>query len=354
VRITVGLYYNGARYLAAWLGRWMSADPIGIGADGPGLYNYTRGSPVNYTDPSGTQGAPPAKFQEPREAPLPPAYERGQAESSPEAIARSAAERDPVGAAAKAHGALQAELYTTQQEIKELYDAWDRGGRTGVGSPARFWNLEGYLPVEGVRERGERLKVYEKAGLATVDATGHWRSTIRDQAVKAGLLEGADAQRFDQVAGHARHGGVDKWLFWRVAEVLSVALPTKGAGGGGLLARNPISSAGVLVALGEAKSAVARAAEQAAGTAAKEIAKTAERVPPIRNLYGGAKADVTVGEQLKGTGQIAALERNPNLKGVSVRDLLSRTPEELKKQLTAKQFSTLMKHFQGRDLRRGK
>ena len=53
MRITVGLYYNGARYLAAWLGRWTSADPIGIGADGPGLYNYTRGSPIGYTDPSG-------------------------------------------------------------------------------------------------------------------------------------------------------------------------------------------------------------------------------------------------------------------------------------------------------------
>ena len=55
---TIGLYYNGARCLAAWLGRWTSADPIGIGADGPGLYNYTRGSPVNYTDPSGTQQVP--------------------------------------------------------------------------------------------------------------------------------------------------------------------------------------------------------------------------------------------------------------------------------------------------------
>jgi hypothetical protein len=26
--------------------RWTSADPLGIGADGPGLYNYTRGSPI--------------------------------------------------------------------------------------------------------------------------------------------------------------------------------------------------------------------------------------------------------------------------------------------------------------------
>ncbi|MBL8742374.1 MAG: RHS repeat-associated core domain-containing protein, partial [Myxococcales bacterium] len=48
-----GLYYNGARYLAAWLGRWTSADPIGMQA-GVKLYQYCRGSPVNFTDPSGT------------------------------------------------------------------------------------------------------------------------------------------------------------------------------------------------------------------------------------------------------------------------------------------------------------
>ncbi|MBK6520151.1 MAG: DUF5615 family PIN-like protein, partial [Polyangiaceae bacterium] len=54
-----GLYYYGARYYAAWLGRWTSADPLGIGADGPGLYNYTRGSPVVFVDPSGLEGATP-------------------------------------------------------------------------------------------------------------------------------------------------------------------------------------------------------------------------------------------------------------------------------------------------------
>jgi RHS repeat-associated protein len=50
-----GLYAMGARYYAAWLGRWTSADPLGIGADGPGVYNYTRGSPVVYVDPGGMQ-----------------------------------------------------------------------------------------------------------------------------------------------------------------------------------------------------------------------------------------------------------------------------------------------------------
>jgi RHS repeat-associated protein len=51
-----GLYYMGARYYAPWLGRWTSADPIGVGADGPGLYNYVQGSPIGFSDPSGTQG----------------------------------------------------------------------------------------------------------------------------------------------------------------------------------------------------------------------------------------------------------------------------------------------------------
>ncbi len=52
-----GLYLMGARYYAGWLGRWTSADPMGIGADGPGLYNYTRGSPVTLSDPSGHEPA---------------------------------------------------------------------------------------------------------------------------------------------------------------------------------------------------------------------------------------------------------------------------------------------------------
>jgi len=54
---TIGLYYNGARYLAAWLGRWTSADPIGMQA-GVNLYQYCRGSPINYVDPSGTTEVP--------------------------------------------------------------------------------------------------------------------------------------------------------------------------------------------------------------------------------------------------------------------------------------------------------
>ncbi len=49
-----GLYYHGARYFAAWLGRWTAVDPAGV-VDGPNLYRYSRDNPVCFSDPGGTQ-----------------------------------------------------------------------------------------------------------------------------------------------------------------------------------------------------------------------------------------------------------------------------------------------------------
>lgn len=47
-----GLYYFGARYYVASLGRWLSADPAGFN-DGTNLYLYVGANPVSYTDPTG-------------------------------------------------------------------------------------------------------------------------------------------------------------------------------------------------------------------------------------------------------------------------------------------------------------
>jgi RHS repeat-associated protein len=47
-----GLYYYGARYLAAWLGRWTAADPAGM-VDGPNVYSYVKNSPIVMRDPDG-------------------------------------------------------------------------------------------------------------------------------------------------------------------------------------------------------------------------------------------------------------------------------------------------------------
>ena len=47
-----GLYYHGARYYAAWLARWVSADPSGI-TSGLNLYEYVAGNPIAFNDPDG-------------------------------------------------------------------------------------------------------------------------------------------------------------------------------------------------------------------------------------------------------------------------------------------------------------
>jgi RHS repeat-associated protein len=50
-----GLAQHGWRYFASWLGRWCSADPIGLG-DGLNRYSYCGGDPVNLADTGGTSG----------------------------------------------------------------------------------------------------------------------------------------------------------------------------------------------------------------------------------------------------------------------------------------------------------
>jgi RHS repeat-associated protein len=50
-----GLYYQGARYYAPWLGAWTSCDPAGI-KDSPNLYRFVLGNPVRLVDPTGHGG----------------------------------------------------------------------------------------------------------------------------------------------------------------------------------------------------------------------------------------------------------------------------------------------------------
>jgi RHS repeat-associated protein len=49
-----GFTYHLARYYAPWLGRWASADSIGI-KDGFNLYVYGHDNPLTYVDPTGTE-----------------------------------------------------------------------------------------------------------------------------------------------------------------------------------------------------------------------------------------------------------------------------------------------------------
>ena len=57
------MYYHGARYYAAWLGRWISCDPSGIG-DGVNVYNFVHDAPINEVDSTGADGEPWWRFTE--------------------------------------------------------------------------------------------------------------------------------------------------------------------------------------------------------------------------------------------------------------------------------------------------
>lgn len=72
-----------------------------------------------------------------------------------------------------------------------------------------------------------------------------------------------------------------------------------------------------------------------------------------KDIYKGFSQSKKVQELLKGTGQIPALLRNKNLKGIDTQSLLTKTLPEVKKILNEKQWKTFMKHFEGRELRRG-
>jgi insecticidal toxin complex protein TccC len=57
-----GLYYYGARYFAAWLQRWISADPAGD-VDGLNLYAMVSNNPLRYADNGGTEQTPSEALQ---------------------------------------------------------------------------------------------------------------------------------------------------------------------------------------------------------------------------------------------------------------------------------------------------
>jgi RHS repeat-associated protein len=52
-----GLYFYRARYYMAETGRFVSEDPLGLGAGQVNLYAYVSNDPVNLTDPMGLTGA---------------------------------------------------------------------------------------------------------------------------------------------------------------------------------------------------------------------------------------------------------------------------------------------------------
>lgn len=56
-----GFYYHGARYYAAWLGRWTAPDPKGM-RDGTNIFAYGLDNPIRMSDPHGFQSSDKVDF----------------------------------------------------------------------------------------------------------------------------------------------------------------------------------------------------------------------------------------------------------------------------------------------------
>ena len=78
-----GFTYHGARYCAPWLGRWTSADPIGIIGDTVNLYVYGRGNPIAWVDGTGLDPDDPDAGAGPYGGTLPPGGAPPQAPQTP-------------------------------------------------------------------------------------------------------------------------------------------------------------------------------------------------------------------------------------------------------------------------------
>ncbi len=160
-----GLYYHGARYYAAWLGRWTAADPAGV-VDGTCLYAYVRNEPTNLVDASGTQAGwwdPQARFQQLEEAAREVGAAAQQAISDTGEAVASAAQSAGEAIVGFGRGVAHAMADAAQAEnLQKLHELKRNNELLGVGT----------ANVDRVIERAEETtKYYEPQ--TTSEAVGY-------------------------------------------------------------------------------------------------------------------------------------------------------------------------------------
>ncbi|NUQ79626.1 MAG: hypothetical protein HUU21_39475 [Polyangiaceae bacterium] len=135
------------------------------------------------------------------------------------------------------------------------------------------------------------------------------------------------------------------------------------AGAGGSVGGGVISASGIGAAIGVPAAAVSAGLVTAgAGNVMSGLAGLGKALStggggnrqPSVDPFKGNDPDVPIHKLLQGKGQIRALTSNPNLRGVDTGAIINKTLRQLRGELNPKQWKTLMKHFEGRDLQHGK
>ena len=188
-----GLYYHGARYYAAWLGRWIAVDPSGIpGAPGysraatvaSSLYAALADNPIRFTDPDGRN-------------PVSHINHRGLLKHKAHAAPSSPKLTGAPGshhARGATHPEKQAAVNTADKQRRSPVDpaAPDLKPREGPGKLAQAWEWlkeEGAPKWQWLKEHaGAGVKAVFKVGPLTV---GEDPSGKTDVKVSAGFVSGS-------------------------------------------------------------------------------------------------------------------------------------------------------------------
>jgi hypothetical protein len=190
-----------------------------------------------------------------------------------------------------------------------------------------------------------------------------WKDSSLAQSVRgfsfgvaAGLVPGGgtgarvatEARLMEPVSATERH--------WRaggevVGGAILVALGASGKLAGGLLAPG---AAVIAISFGLVTAGIGNVAEGYKGLQQSLSTGSGGSRQPSVDPFKGNDPDVPISKLLQGKGQIRALTSNPNLRGVDTASLVNKTLRQLRDELNPKQWKTLMKHFEGRDLRHGK
>ena len=350
-----GLQNHSARYYAPWLGRWTSADPIGLD-DGLNQHTFVHGHPTMGIDPS------------------------GMGEDN-----------------------LDGEIQGWGEE--EILVLGEKPGffDTGFGKGVAFG-----LGVLGGLAAGVVTAIAIGAAIAALPAAFAAAATVAVVSVAAVAIFGVAAQAYEKRAEikqgvqRLRSGEADAKEYFSagvvVGGILSIPLGGRYAKPGpglkdsvaflgdelavaaeGIAGREfaaegvGIASTGPRVSTGtgviEGSSSLAGQSGSGAVTAilASSIYGGGGPVNPsgpassnIGTPGKGPAQNVPIGEQLAGKGRLRDLRSSPNLKGVNIDELLTKTPGELQEMvkegtLSKQAYKQIMKNFEGRALgKRGK
>ncbi|MFZ5479067.1 MAG: SpvB/TcaC N-terminal domain-containing protein [Myxococcota bacterium] len=203
-----GLYYHGARYLAPWLGRWASPDPIGVG-DGVNRYAFVHGNPVGSRDPSGMSTVDEAQATDVVRAAL-DAYTNNPNQSTLGDVGEVVLERALQGAGLTvikgptvSKGAHKADIVAFDPETGQILFFDNKIQLVGNGSVRRVGAFTG----DGAKPQSEVLQgLIDDARLHFEKISGGLDSELRGQIQEA--LDAVTPDNIQLYAANASHDSI--------------------------------------------------------------------------------------------------------------------------------------------------